>query len=220
MKKIIYSLLLLTGFIPTIAEAATYSQKVTVAINDINALVIEILLWFIFITVSSFVTYFIVNTFILISNNRRYRQLLHKPDDQKSEMENKLQYRTLTAVKAAETRLGMLGVIIAAFILAYVLLSSYIYLGPSVREQMWKIIYYAVGILAITVIVYAIAWLMQKMKYNKLPTDDLQRIRINAAIDNIKKRLKVLLLIIFSLILIYLALLITITKGIQQLSQR
>lgn len=219
MKKIIYGIITLSGLLPISVQAATYSQKVTIAIDDINAFIIEILLWFIFITVSSFVTYFIVNTFILISNNRRYRQLFHANDSQKTETEKKLQHRTLTAIKAAETRLGMLGIIIACFIAAYVLLSSYIYLEPEVREQMWQIIYYAVGGLAFVIIVYAVAWLTQKVKYNRLLPDDLQRIRITATVESIKKRLKILLLIIISLILAYLVLLVTIVKGVQQLSR-
>jgi hypothetical protein len=219
MKKQASCLLLIMMTIPSIAHGAAYAQKMNTTLSNLDAFIIEILLWFIFITVSSFATYFIVNTFILISNNRQYRHLLHKDESTKTEQEKSAQHRALTAIKAAETRLGMLGAIIAFFVIAYVLLSSYIYLGPTVREQMWQIIYYGVGGLTILIIIYAGAFLWQKMKYHQLPSDDLERERIVVSVGKIRKRLKMLLMIIIGLILTYLVLLITIIKGVNQLSR-
>jgi ABC-type multidrug transport system permease subunit len=198
--------------------AASIYPKVNQQLGDLDTFIIEIFLWFIFITLASFVTYFVVNTFILISNNRWYRQQLHKKPEEKSEQAKERMVKILAAVKTAEKRLGLLGAIIVFFIIAYLILSSYVYLPTQVREHMWQVIYYGVGFLTLLIIFYSISYLSQKMQLNGLPDDDLQKGRIFSNIDRTKRKLKILILIVFSLIMTYLVLLVTIMKEISQLS--
>jgi len=87
-----------------------------------------------------------------------------------------------------------------------------------VREHMWQVIYYGVGFLALLIIFYSVSYSFQKMQLSGLASDDIQKATTLRNIESIKKKLKILLCIVFSLIMTYLVLLITIMKEISQLS--
>ncbi len=217
-RKILAIIIAVILSTPFISLATTINPTDDQKLGNVDTLIIEIFLWFIFITLASFVTYFMVNTFILISNNRRYRRQLHKNPEENSVQAKDQMAKILIAVKNAEKRLGLLGAIIVFFIIVYLILSSYIYLPTQVREHMWQVIYYGVGFLTLLIIFYSISYLSQKIQLNGLPDDDLQKQRIFSNIDRTKRKLKILILIVFSLILTYLVLLVSIMKEINQLS--
>jgi hypothetical protein len=187
--------------------------SISTTISNVNAVVVEVFLWFVFITCATFVTYFIVSTFIFISNNRQYRHLLSKPDADKTEEERIRTHDLSNAVKASETRLLLLGAIIGVFGIAYLFLSSYLYLNDTIRENMWQAIYYCVGILGIGIVWYGIRYIVKLMKYMGLPEGDLERLRLSRQIEIIKKKLKILLIIVMTLVILYFALVITIANS-------
>lgn len=199
-------------------DAISHTVKLAATLAGLEEIIVEIILWFVFFTVAAFYIYFVANTVILIDNNRLYRNLLSIADDRKTKEEEYFQKKALANIKSAEKRLVALGVIIALFTLICIALSSYLYLNPSILENMWSIIYYGVGILSLLIILYGLAFVFQKIKYASLPKDDLTSQRLKGKIQTIKKRLKFFLLCIMLLILLYFALLVVITKGVQDIT--
>jgi len=199
-------------------EALSYTIKLANTLAQFREVTFKLILWFIFLTVAAFATYFITNTMILIDNNRRYRYLLRMDDNQKTRELRHQQKVALTNVKFSEKRLVMIGAIIAFFVFLYVVFSAYFYLDPSIVENMWPVIYYCVGVLVIIIILYSVTFAVHKVQYASLPKDEPEAIRIYSKIQLIKQRLKLFVLSIMLLILIYFTLLVVIVRGVKDLS--
>lgn len=208
----------LTAWALSSKAAAEYTLKVIAPLVALHTIVAEVVLWLIFFTVMSLGTYFIANTLILINNNRRYRFLAALEDSQKNAGEKLLETAALENVKSSERRLVLFGAIIVFFVILCFILSAYLYLAPSILEKMWSVIYYGVSLLAVLTIIYAVAFVVEKIKYRSLPKGELEAARLYGNIQTIKNRLKLFIIAIMLLVLIYLALLVAIAKGVQEAS--
>jgi len=225
MKKILVIISIPIAFallsLPVLAlsdDAMTLTIRFAQTIASFKDLIMEVVLWFVFFTLAAFFIYFMANTIILIDNNRRYRYFIHIDEKFKTKKDKLFQNKTLFNIKSAEKRLILLGVIISIFILMYIVLSAYLYLDTPIVQHTWLVIYYGIAILTMLIIFYGLIYAFRKIQYSSFPEGDSAKPRLYASLTLIKKRLKFFVITIMLLIMLYMALLTVIAKGVTDLT--